>query len=133
MTEDEVRARIRLLVKADQYPKLSGDEVEMLVASARRADHGGRAPSDLLWEPTWNLNYALYRGWEQKQANCAAHYDIQEADQRLSRSQVFDMCGRMATQYKHKLSGSVTAPAPARAAYPLLPVPAAVPNTDNTG
>ncbi len=132
MTEDEARARIRLLVKADQYPKLSGDEVEMLVASARRADHWGRAPSDPLWEPTWNLNYALYRGWEQKQAGCAGHYDMQEADQRLSRSQVFEMCGKMALQYKNKLSGSVTAPAPARAAFPLLPIPVAVSDTDNT-
>lgn len=107
MTEAEARARIELLTKSSSYPTLSSDEIDALVAQAKRADSSGRAPSADDWEETWAIAAAVAIGWELKAAQVVADFDFESAGQKFSRSQIHKMCLEQAKHWR-KRGGSTT-------------------------
>lgn len=123
----EAVAEISALCQASSFPTLSQDQLNFLLKQAKRADGLGRSILHPQWEPTYNLNYAVAKGWELKAGNAAAQYDIADTDQKLSRSQVFAQCMAMARTYKAKLSGTVVMRAPQRSVGTLIPLAPNVP------
>jgi hypothetical protein len=109
MTEAEAYARLERLVAPTIEPTLSTVEVQDLLASARRPDGDGVAPSEAAWVPTWDLDAAAADGWEIKAGRAAAGYDFGEDSQRFNRSQVHAQCMAMARLYRRG-SGSVRVP-----------------------
>lgn len=106
MTEQEARDRLERMVAHDDEPPLSTDEIDDLLALARRADSLGAAPSDDGWSPTYDLNYAAAEGWRWKAGKVAGRYSAQVDGATFQRQQLFAHCLRMAEQYALRLVGS---------------------------
>lgn len=107
MTEAEARARLEAMVAASSEPTLSDAEVDDLVDLAKRADSEGRAPSDVAWVPTWDLNSAASEGWQRKAGKVVANFRFSSDGQSFDRHQVFEMCERRAADYAMRVVGSV--------------------------
>lgn len=93
------RARIGVLTDATSDPVLDRDDLDALVAVARRVDTNDYAPSHAAWTPTYDVYAAAVAGWELKAGRAAGHYGIAEDGQSFSRQQVYDHCMRMARHY----------------------------------
>lgn len=102
---DVATARIRLgaMTAWETEPTLSSDELDALVAMARRADAAGLAPSDVDWTPTYDLNSAAAEGWRWKAAKATTKFDVSTDGQSLSRSQVKQHCDEMAMSYQRRV------------------------------
>lgn len=107
MTENEARARLERFVAPQVEPVLSGDDINDLLAAARRPDRVGRVPSDEAWLPTWDLDAAASAGWELKAGRAAGDFNVVIDGHAFSRKQVHDQCLAMAKLYRRG-SGSVT-------------------------
>jgi hypothetical protein len=91
-----VRAMLTLHLRPDADPALSTDDVDALVAGAKRADVNGKAPTDEAWVPTFNGPAAVAEGWQAKAAIAARRVDISRSGESVKRSSVLDACLRMA-------------------------------------
>jgi len=100
MTEAEARAEIEILTEAAAAPTLSEDELRLLVRKAQRADSSQRAPSDDLWEPTWNIPFAVALGWKLKAGKLVGAYDTEAGPQKFKRSQFRQHCLDQAKQWQ---------------------------------
>jgi hypothetical protein len=107
MTADEAYAQIELLTQATTEPVLTNAELNLLVKKAKRKDSSNRVPTDSLWTPTWNIAMAVALGWETKAMKVATGYDIQSADQKLSRSQMFAQLMKVAQMWRKRGGESV--------------------------
>jgi hypothetical protein len=110
MTEAEARADIELLTEAATDPVLSTGQVDYLVRMAKRADAGGRAPSDDDWEETWDIAYAVCRGWELKAGNAVSRFDFSSVNEKFDRSQVQKHCREQAKEWRRKVGCTVEVP-----------------------
>jgi hypothetical protein len=114
VTESEAYTDIRTLTNAEQYPRLSADQLDVLLRRAKRADAYERVPSDSSWIPTWDIAYAVALGWEQKAANAAAGdanhlpaYDIRAGDEQHARSQIVAHCQEQAKKWRGRSLSSL--------------------------
>ncbi len=123
----EISNEIAALCNATVYPALTADQLAYLLKQAKRADQNGVSINDPTWIPTYNVNYSVYKGWQLKAGNSANKTDIADADQKISRSQVFKQCMSMANEWRKKLTGSVRVLAPQRSASQLVPIAAISP------
>lgn len=99
MLRADAKNRLSLMVAAGVDPVLTDPEIVMLLDSARRPDTMGRLPGDTGWVETYALGAAAAEGWRWKAARVVDRVDLQGDDTRLSRSQLFDHCMRMADRY----------------------------------
>jgi hypothetical protein len=113
------RARLRAMVAADAAPVLSADEIDSLLSIGSLADSAGNAPSSTDWTPTYDLNRAATEGWRWKAGKVAGSFDFQADGAQYNRSQMLDMCHKMAAQYQRRVVGSVPVYAPIAATYPV--------------
>lgn len=120
--DQEISAEIAALCSAAAYPVLTADQLAFLLKASRRADQNGVSVNDPTWMPTYNVNYAVYKGWQLKAGNSASKTDISDQDQKISRSQVFKQCLDMAKEWRKKLTGSVRVLAPQRSAGQIVPI-----------
>ncbi len=120
--DEMIKAEISLLCNGADYPALTADQLAYLVGQARRADQYSVSPYDPAWIPTYNVNYAVYKGWQCKAGNTANKSDVVNADQRVYRSQVHKQCMDMAKEFRKKLTGSVKVIAPQRSAGQIVPI-----------
>ena len=118
----EISAEIAALCNATDFPALSVDQLAYLLKQAKRADQNGVSINYPTWIPTYNLNYAVYKGWQLKAGNAANKTDIADADQKISRNQVFKSCMEMANEWRKKLTGTVKVLAPQRSAGQIVPI-----------
>jgi hypothetical protein len=94
--------KLSRMVAADSEPKLAPADLEMLLASAARADADGRLPSAPEWIPTYDLNRAAAEGWRWKAAKASELVSVDLDGERLSSNQIFEHCERMARMYSRK-------------------------------
>lgn len=120
MDEAEARARIERMVVFDREPVLSTDDVDDLVAVAKRPDAAGLSPSAVGWVPTWELNAAAAEGWERKASRAAGDFDYTDDAGSYSRSAVFDMCKRQADTFRKRILSTL----PVSKNDPTIPVDA---------
>ena len=118
----EILSEISVLCNAATYPALTTDQLAYLLTQSRRADGLGTSVSDPAWIPTYNLNYAVYKGWQIKASNAASAADYADTDQKVSRSQVYRQCSDMAMQWRKKLTATVRVIAPQRSSGQLVPI-----------
>lgn len=117
MTEAEARARLESMVAWSVAPTLTIAEVDDLLDQARRADVYGIAPSDTGWTPTWSFSSAAAAGWRLKASKVVPEFDFASDGQNHQRSQVFDMCMKMADRYARGAVGSISVVPPWLYAY----------------
>lgn len=118
----EMLEEISTLCNAAAFPKLSEDQLAYLLKKARRADEYGTSVNDPTWIPTYNLNKAVFLGWQAKAGNAANAVDYADTDQKVSRHQVFTQCMATANEWRKKLTGSVRVLAPQRSSGQLVPI-----------
>jgi len=107
MTEDEAFEEISLLTQAETEPKLVIEELKLLVKRAKRVDDQRRVPTDNLWTPTWNIAASVALGWEMKAGKVATGYDFQSADQKFSRSQMYQQLMKVAAGWRKRAGESM--------------------------
>ena len=106
ITRDQAVTIVSDRCAADKFPQLEHRQIEDLVDASARKDAGGNSPSDDGWTPTYDLNSACADGWELKAAEVANRFDANIDRQGLTRSQVFDMCLKMASRYRSRVVGA---------------------------
>jgi hypothetical protein len=99
MTEAEATAWVMLECQATTEPCLTTEEVQHLVNRARRADADGNPPSDAAWDPSWDLNWAAWRGWRMKASKAVLMVDVTGDGTTVSKSQVYSHCMAQANDY----------------------------------
>lgn len=107
MTEAEALARLQRMIASDTDPVLTVDEVEDLLALARREDSEDRAPSDDDWEPTFDLDYAAAEGWRWKAGRTVPRYGVSLDGEGLQRQQIYAHCISQANHYAKKIIGTI--------------------------
>ena len=100
LVEDQVQNMIVIYCAADQHPVLTEAEIDLLLAEAKIVDEDGYDPDDPDWTETYNVNYAISKGWEIKAGKCAGSYDFSDLGQKFNRSQMFKHCEAMAKKYR---------------------------------
>lgn len=105
LTEEEARARLERMVASDKEPTLDSDEMDDLVALAKRADQFGLWPTDANWDSTWDLNAAAHVGWLWKAGKTSSDFTFSDDAGSYNRKDVFDMCERLAEHYRKKALG----------------------------
>jgi len=119
MNKAQAWATLKAMCAADTAPVLSDAELELLLGSVLIVDSAGLGPSDSDYTPTWDLNRAAAEAWRWKAGKVSGAFDFQADGASYSRSQMLDMCNRMAAQYQRRICGSVPVYAPIAAAYPV--------------
>lgn len=107
MTEADARAELVRKLAPDLEPTIPDADVDTLLATAKRPDSCGRAPSDPDWTPTWDTDAAAADGWEMK-AGRALAFDFSEDGQRFTPSQINKQCLEMAALYRRGSGSSRT-------------------------
>ena len=110
MREAEARLRLQTMTAHDQDPTLTSAEIDLLLADAKRADSVGRAPTDVSWAPTYDLNAAAAEGWRWKAGKAAHRFDASTDGQSMHRSQIAAACERMARHYAGKVITTISIP-----------------------
>jgi hypothetical protein len=95
--------RLETMTAASEDPELSSLEIDALLAMCRLADSSGRAPTDLDWTPTWDLNRGAAEGWRWKAGKAASRFDFGADGAQYNRSQVAAACERMAMHYARRI------------------------------
>lgn len=115
---DEATARLHLarMSQWDSDPVLTEDEKALILSSARRADRYGRAPSDPLWEGTYDLNAGASEAWGLKAAKLVNRYDVSVDQQSIKRSQRFKHCQEREAYYRKRVAVSAPVYGPGRIA-----------------
>lgn len=85
-------------------PALVTADLDDLVALSKRQDSSGRRPTDTGWVPTWDLAYGAAEGWVRKAGKAASMYDIADAGQSMTRSQLTAHCLSMADRYNKRVA-----------------------------
>ena len=104
MTEEQALALLKGMVAADDTPSLDDETVEALLDGCALNDAEGRAPSDLDWIPTYNMNAAAYEGWTLKAAKAAGMIDFTADGHSFKRSDYIKHCLMMQAHYKKAMS-----------------------------
>jgi hypothetical protein len=107
VTEEEVKTRLELLVLTDEDPELSADQLNDLVALARRPDPEGLVYGEDNWTPSWDLSAAAAEGWRRKAGLAAARFDFAEDGQTFQRAQIYAHCISQAAEYARKGMGAI--------------------------
>jgi hypothetical protein len=108
LTEPQARAKLALMVLADQDPVLSDDQLGDLVERARRPDgEGSTWPDGDAWTPTWDLDAAAAEGWNRKAAMAANRFNFGEDGQSFQRAEVYANCVKQAEAYARRSMGSI--------------------------
>lgn len=76
MDLDAARARLRRMVRPDDFPTLSPEDVEDLLQQAQRQDRNGTLPGDAGWEGAYDLNQAAAEGYRWKAGQVAGDGDF---------------------------------------------------------
>jgi hypothetical protein len=109
---------LETMTQAQMDPKLSLDDLQMILQNAQRADANGRSPSDVNWQPTYDLNAAAAEGWRLKAAKVAGDFNFRSPDgSSYDRSQVMEHCERMAKHYASRIIVNVQARGPLAGRY----------------
>lgn len=99
VTEAEATAWVAMECQVTSEPCLTAEEVQHLVHAARRADADGRPPADSAWVPTYDLNWAAWRGWRLKAARALLYVDVSGEGSNVSKSQVHAHALAMAAEF----------------------------------
>jgi len=113
VTEAEATAWVATECQATSQPCLDAEEVAHLVRIARRPDVDDNDPSDAAWTPTYDLNYAAWKGWRMKAGKAVLMVDVSTGQGGLSvsKSQVREACLAMAAEYaRGVIQGTTTRP-----------------------
>lgn len=94
------QARTRLERMLAGEPVLSTVEIDDLLEDAKRADSGGRIPTDPAWVPTWDLEYSAAKGWEWKANKVSGDFRASFDGQSFDLQQVYDHCMKQAAHYR---------------------------------
>lgn len=106
MIEADARALLERKVAHDQVPLLDEQDIDSLIALAKRPDSAGRLPSDAQWVPTWDLDAAAYEGWMWKAGRSAPDYSFTIEDETSHQNQVHQACLAKVREYADKLRRS---------------------------
>lgn len=107
MDEAAATARLRAMTDSDTEPRLTVDDLAMLLEDARLADAQGRAPGDDGYVPSWHLPAAAAAGWRLKAGRVAGKVDASADGGSLKRSQAHAHCLAMARLYAAQGVGSI--------------------------
>lgn len=98
---------IEAMVAWDAVPTLTEDQIELLVARARRPDSDGLVPSDSGWAGTYDLNAAAAEGWRWKAAKVAGDFTFSSDGQQFNRADMVKACMEMSKIYRDRVVGSI--------------------------
>jgi hypothetical protein len=91
--------KLRLFSGATQDPKLTDDELGVLLAQWAVRDADGLAPTDDGWVPTHLLAGAIADAWRAKAAAASSRAAFSADGSSFQRDQVFRHCMQMADRY----------------------------------
>jgi hypothetical protein len=107
MTADEALETLGRLTASESYPTLDDDDLAQALLAGTLADPDGLVPSDADWTPTYDLNRAAAAGWRLKAGKVAGDFDVTDVGGTYRRSQIMELCERMATGYARRVVSSV--------------------------
>lgn len=108
LTEEEAKARLERMTDASTDPQLAEEDLDDLLAMARRMDAGGLPPSDDDWVPTYDLNFAAAEGWRRKAGRAAALFNHGVDGASFQRSQIYSQCLVQAKEYSSRAPTTIT-------------------------
>ncbi|HYJ92166.1 MAG TPA: hypothetical protein VEV84_12710 [Pyrinomonadaceae bacterium] len=94
--------RLKKMAAADVEPTLTDDEIDALLVPCCLKDKEGRAPTDIDWTPTYDLNSAAASAWMIKAARASATVEVDPPGSGIFTSKVFENCRAMARIYRAK-------------------------------
>jgi hypothetical protein len=97
------KQQLSRLCAADYDPKLTSDELDVILESAQRPDAEGYVPGDIGYTVTYDMNAAIGSGWETKAGRAAADFRFEEDNQSFYREQVYRACAERAKRYNRRL------------------------------
>ena len=106
MDEAGARALLERKVAHDREPLLDEQDIDTLLALAKRTDSAGRLPSDDAWVPTWDLDSATLEGWLWKAGRAVPDYSFTIDNELSDQGQVHQFCLAKAREYTAKLRRS---------------------------
>jgi hypothetical protein len=107
MEEAAARAKLEDMVAASTFPTLSTEQVDRLLAEAKRTDKDGHAPDDDDWSGLYDLNYAAAAGWRIKAGMTSNRHSFGSNQGNYNPEQVFEHCMKMADHYAAKQVSSI--------------------------
>ena len=102
MTEAELRNRIFVFSDGSSEPKITSEDLDMLVMGSKTMDKYGVWPTEDSWTATYDVNWAIGTAWELKAARTANRYLFMSGGKMFSRNQYYDHCVKMSRYYKSK-------------------------------
>lgn len=96
------------MIAFESEPRLTSEDVGIVLAAYAKIDKDGQSPNAAEWIPTYNLNAAASEAWRWKAAKASELISVDLDGERMSSNQVFEHCERMARMYSRKLAGTLT-------------------------
>jgi hypothetical protein len=134
MSAADAVAAVERMAATALDPVLTTEEVEAIVAAAKRADADGREIIDDAWAETYDVRWAAAEAWLAKAGKAAGRADLARGGSSIKRSSVHEACLRMARLYRRGVSSAlVTREAAIAAAVPLANGPDHLPDEGGAG
>lgn len=105
--------QLRARTAADQEPRLSAEDIDLLLDQFKTTDAAGLPPTDPLWTPTYNLRAAARAGWKLKSGRAAELINSDLDGDRLEAQQIFEHCQRMVVEFSGNAAPVMGPPAAA--------------------
>lgn len=94
-------------VASTSRPVLSAAVVEALLDAYPMEDTDGRAPGDVDWVGTWDMNAAAAEGWRMKAGKVAGDFNFSADNASYSKADVLAHCLEMETKYASLSHGTM--------------------------
>ncbi len=106
-TEDEYQVLLSTMTAASTDPVLSPTEIKLALKLSRIVDDSALLPTDLLWEPTYDLNFAALQCWKWKMGKASDLSVARTGDLTLEDNVIVKNIEMMIDQYRRAVSGAV--------------------------
>lgn len=102
MTEAELKTRIMIYSVGDCEPKITSEDLDMIVNQVKMVDKYGVLPTEATWENTYNVNLGISLAWQLKAGRTADRYLFMTGGKMFSRNQYYDHCLKQAKYFASK-------------------------------
>jgi hypothetical protein len=103
MDRATAEARLKRMIAWNITPVIPQTTIDDLLDQAKRPDLNGLIPSDPGWVDTYDLNFAAWKGWEEKTSLAAGAYNVATMGKTFGREALFGHCEAQAKNYRRKV------------------------------
>ena len=107
-TEEEYHLLLSTMAAASTDPILSQTEIDLALKLSRIVDDRALLPTNVFWEPTYDLNFAALQCWKWKMGKASDLSVARTGDLTLEDNVIVKNIEMMIDQYRRAVSGAVT-------------------------